>query len=49
MTMVEKMAWLEETTRATEHLHQQALRRLRRRPPRGGRVVQALLRDDRLR
>jgi len=31
MTLVERLAWLEETTRAVDHLHQRTLMRLRRR------------------
>jgi hypothetical protein len=30
MTMAQKLEWLEETTRATDHLHRRALERLRR-------------------
>lgn len=30
MTLVQKMEWLEQTTRATDHLHRRALERLRR-------------------
>lgn len=31
MTLVEKLAWLEETARAVDHLHQRATARLRSR------------------